>query len=147
MSANNTQVGGGHYRSSTQHWDLLAHYGPAYYIGNATKYLFRWKRKNGLEDLKKARHYLDKLREELMLRNVAAPALRTVPIPHFARFIAENAVDGDEAEIMALLFYFQSDDDLCSAAIQLDKLIERETIRVADCEADRSKKRGKRRAA
>ena len=29
--------------------------------GNAIKYLWRWKRKNGIEDLKKARWYLDRL--------------------------------------------------------------------------------------
>lgn len=33
----------------------------AFYIGNAIKYLWRWKHKNGVEDLEKARNYLDKL--------------------------------------------------------------------------------------
>ena len=32
--------------------------------GNAIKYLWRWKRKNGIEDLKKARWYVDRLIEE-----------------------------------------------------------------------------------
>lgn len=32
--------------------------------GNALKYLMRWKNKNGIEDLKKARWYIDKLIEE-----------------------------------------------------------------------------------
>jgi hypothetical protein len=31
--------------------------------GNAIKYLARWKDKGGIEDLRKARHYLDKLIE------------------------------------------------------------------------------------
>lgn len=35
----------------------------AFCHGNAMKYLFRWKQKNGLEDLKKARWYIDKLIE------------------------------------------------------------------------------------
>lgn len=30
---------------------------------NAVKYLWRWKQKNGVEDLKKARWYIDKLIE------------------------------------------------------------------------------------
>jgi len=30
-------------------------------IGNAIKYLWRWKRKNGVEDLRKAKWYIDKL--------------------------------------------------------------------------------------
>ena len=32
-----------------------------YCVGNIFKYLWRWNKKNGLEDLKKARWYLDKL--------------------------------------------------------------------------------------
>ena len=36
----------------------------AFCIGNAIKYLWRWKHKNGIEDVKKARWYLDKLIEE-----------------------------------------------------------------------------------
>lgn len=35
----------------------------AFCHGNAMKYLFRWKQKNGMEDLKKARWYIDKLIE------------------------------------------------------------------------------------
>lgn len=34
-------------------------------IGNVIKYIWRWKYKNGLEDLKKARWYLDKLINEI----------------------------------------------------------------------------------
>lgn len=33
----------------------------AYYIGNIVKYLSRYKKKNGLEDLKKAQWYLNRL--------------------------------------------------------------------------------------
>ena len=33
----------------------------AFCIGNAIKYLWRWKHKNGIEDVKKARWYLDRL--------------------------------------------------------------------------------------
>lgn len=37
----------------------------AFCIGNAIKYLWRWKHKNGIEDVKKARWYLDRLIKEL----------------------------------------------------------------------------------
>ena len=33
--------------------------------GNIVKYVSRWKRKNGLEDLQKAREYLDRLIERV----------------------------------------------------------------------------------
>lgn len=34
-----------------------------FYTGNATKYLFRWKEKNGVEDLEKAAWYVARLIE------------------------------------------------------------------------------------
>lgn len=39
----------------------------AYATGNVLKYMSRWKKKNGLEDLKKARWYLNHLIEFLEL--------------------------------------------------------------------------------
>lgn len=56
-------VGGNHYRAcgnALQHWDLAAHFGWDYLQGQCIKYLMRWKDKNGLDDLKKAAHYLEK---------------------------------------------------------------------------------------
>src|SRR5882724_10953683 len=60
--ANDRQVGGEHYKDGTkpEHWDLVAMYGWDYFTGQITKYLMRWRKKNGIEDLEKARHYLDK---------------------------------------------------------------------------------------
>lgn len=37
----------------------------AYITGNVIKYMWRWKRKNGAEDLKKARFYLDRLIKQI----------------------------------------------------------------------------------
>lgn len=37
--------------------------------GNVLKYMCRWKRKNGLEDLKKARWYLDRLIKNIEKEN------------------------------------------------------------------------------
>ncbi len=39
--------------------DMDGRYG--YCVGNVLKYMCRWNKKNGLEDLKKARWYLDHL--------------------------------------------------------------------------------------
>ena len=36
-------------------------YTVSFYYGNVLKYLLRWTTKNGLEDLKKARFYLDRM--------------------------------------------------------------------------------------
>lgn len=64
MSANDTQVGGTQYQRKTiQPWDFIVANGLGFLEGNAIKYIARWRDKNGIEDLKKARHYLDKLIE------------------------------------------------------------------------------------
>ena len=63
MSVNDTQIGGSHYQKKIQTWDYIAVNGLGYLEGNVIKYVSRYKEKNGVEDLKKARHYLDKLIE------------------------------------------------------------------------------------
>lgn len=60
MSANKRQVGGRHYKSYIEHWDYVAANDLDYFQGQITKYVARWKLKGGLEDLQKARHFLDK---------------------------------------------------------------------------------------
>lgn len=64
MTANETQVGGTHYKQFTfETWDVIHDWGLGYFDGNAVKYLSRWKHKGGINDLRKARHYIDKLIE------------------------------------------------------------------------------------
>ena len=69
MSANSYQVGGQHYSSkAVQPWEAMqAWMNPEQFAGflrgNAIKYLARCDDKGGLEDLKKAQHYLAKLIE------------------------------------------------------------------------------------
>lgn len=60
MSANNTQVGGNHYSNQYQHWDFICDTGLHYIPANATKYISRWRKKNGIQDLEKAKHYISK---------------------------------------------------------------------------------------
>jgi len=59
---NERQVGGAHYSKfgSLQHWDVVNHFQLDYFLGQITKYVMRWKDKNGVEDLKKAQHFLEK---------------------------------------------------------------------------------------
>jgi hypothetical protein len=62
--ADDTQVGGSHYKDKTiQPWDYIIANDLGYLEGNVVKYISRWKNKNGIEDLKKAQHYLSKLIE------------------------------------------------------------------------------------
>ena len=62
--ANETQVAGSHYKQKAiQPWDYIATNGLGYFEGNVVKYVSRWRDKGGVDDLRKARHYLDKLIE------------------------------------------------------------------------------------
>lgn len=67
MRANEIQVGGDHYRrgGDVQHWDVIDRNGIGYLEGVASKYVCRHREKNGLQDLRKAEHYLMKLLEEV----------------------------------------------------------------------------------
>jgi hypothetical protein len=62
--ANEQQVGGAHYAvKAIQPWDYIIANNLGYLEGNIVKYVSRWKDKGGVEDLKKAQHYLQKLIE------------------------------------------------------------------------------------
>jgi len=62
-NANNKQVAGDHYQSPIQCWDYLIANVIGYLEGTAIKYLSRWKKKGGIDDLKKAIHFIEKLIE------------------------------------------------------------------------------------
>jgi hypothetical protein len=64
IRANEQQVGGEHYAvKAIQPWDFIIANNIGYLEGNIIKYISRWKDKGGVEDLKKAQHYLQKLIE------------------------------------------------------------------------------------
>ena len=50
-----------YYRKKIEVTDFIMEYALSFAEGCIVKYIVRWKVKNGLEDLKKARWYLDKL--------------------------------------------------------------------------------------
>lgn len=61
---NQVQIGGTHYKDKLiQPWDFIIRNNIGFMEGNAIKYLVRWREKGGVDDLKKARHYIDKLIE------------------------------------------------------------------------------------
>ena len=59
-----TQVGGSHYKGfKIQPVEFIHQNGIGYMAGNVIKYVSRYQEKNGIEDLKKAQHYIDILIE------------------------------------------------------------------------------------
>lgn len=66
MTANEVQHGGTHYKQfAIQPWDFILSNNLGYLEGSAIKYISRWKFKGGVEDIKKAIHFLQKLVEHL----------------------------------------------------------------------------------
>jgi len=62
--ANAKQYGGNHYKNKKiEPWDYITANNIGYLDGTAIKYLSRWKEKNGIEDLRKAIHFIEKLIE------------------------------------------------------------------------------------
>ena len=65
------QVGGSHYKDKRiTPWEIIDLLELDFYEGNALKYLLRYKEKDGVNDLRKLKHYIDKLiiQHELRLR-------------------------------------------------------------------------------
>ena len=59
-----TQVGGDHYKDlPIQPVEYIHANALGYFEGNVVKYVSRWRKKNGIADLEKAKHYIELLIE------------------------------------------------------------------------------------
>lgn len=71
LNPNERQVGGDHYRTEYQHWDLMGDLiGADYFVAQITRYLTRWRKKEGVRDVEKALHYFEKLRSLIDNRTI-----------------------------------------------------------------------------
>lgn len=62
MSALDKQVGGEHYKDMfIQPVQYIHANALGYFEGNVIKYVSRWRKKNGVADLEKAKHYIELL--------------------------------------------------------------------------------------
>lgn len=90
--ANGRQVGGSHYAAPIQHWDYVAANDLDYFQGQITKYVVRWRKKGGIQDLEKARHFLDKYVE--LAKNAKAAEDQELHSAVFDR-VRERAAERD----------------------------------------------------
>jgi hypothetical protein len=84
--ANDVQHGGNHYKQfkGFEPWDVITAWDLGYLEGTALKYIARWKHKNGVEDLKKAVHFLQKKIEVEEAKNLPRPgAWVNIPMPDY----------------------------------------------------------------
>lgn len=124
--ANDIQVGGNHYASEYQHWDWAINVGMGYLESAATKYVLRWRKKNGKEDLGKARHYVQKLIEvapvELIRRQYGRPYKEYIQI-ETDRFVHINKISDNEKDICYLLSEWENTDQLRTVMQIIDRMI------------------------
>lgn len=123
---NSRQVAGQHYRDvnpAYQHWDLVAEYDLDYFMGQVTKYVARWRKKNGLQDLEKAQHYLQKLQRiyDVNPRRwcVRQPA---VPTHNFYEFCRVQGLSRDETLAMEMCLTFTGPDALERLQLLLQRI-------------------------
>lgn len=84
MEVNDIQIGGNHYKIEYQHWDFVCDTNLHYLLGCATKYIARYEEKNGVEDLRKAIHYISKAEfEDIWPENI------NINITHVMRFVEQ----------------------------------------------------------
>jgi len=63
-ATNSRQVGGVHYKNvAIQHWDFVIANEIPYMEAQVIRYILRWRKKGGTEDLRKAIHFIEKMIE------------------------------------------------------------------------------------
>jgi hypothetical protein len=107
MGANEKQVGGSHYKDTAiQPWDYITSNGLGFLEGCIVKYVSRYKDKGGIEDLKKAQHFLEKLIEvttnehnansvsaiDKLRSDVASPTVVSKPVDYTGWTFAVNGI-------------------------------------------------------
>lgn len=120
---NDTQVGGVHYKKATfQPWDWEL-YGVGGWQQSIVKYVVRYKDKNGLQDLKKALHYLEKLRFHAASGEVENnnPHMRLSLI---YRFLEENQCDVHQREAIKFTLLWRDVTDINNAVVYVRALME-----------------------
>lgn len=133
--ANRRQVGGNHYgalQPSYQHWDLAADTGMGYFEGQITKYVARWRRKNGVQDLEKALHYAEKLLELIRVNRYPLRLIGTTPknpTDFLHRFVIEQQLTPMEETVFELCIFHALIEDV-------EKLVHTIQIMITACKAN-----------
>lgn len=130
MNANLRQVGGMHYHSEYQHWDLCLKVGLNYFEAAATKYVARWRAKNGVTDLQKALHYAQKLQEEAHVALLLQGQRFTMSFvsSEVNKFCSINKLEGAEKAIILLLATWQTSEQLSDVQDFIIRLLEEEGV-------------------
>jgi len=131
--ANDRQVAGTHYtkQGAIQHWDVMALLRADYFQGQVTKYISRWKDKNGTEDLRKAQHFLEKYIEHITTVDwkQCVTVTRIMPLKDFQIGVQALTAFTDkypktEQQIMMNVMLWKQPIELISAAKDLEEYVD-----------------------
>lgn len=118
------QEGGDHYQADYQHWDWVVDIRMGYLEGNATKYVSRWQKKGGVQDLNKAMTYVDKLIANYdKVVNLSLQFSQKVRGELCDRFIASAKLGSLEADFCLRMADWSTMNDLLMAKSVLNGLI------------------------
>lgn len=140
-NANERQVGGSHYGlRKYQHWDFtIKHLDNRYLEGAVTKYLLRWRDKDGLRDLEKCEHFIEKLIESVNSGLVVPMANASLKLPAVVEFCDVVGVPvGRERDAMLFVCTWRSLRDLNAARSLVGAVAADERQRLRDLEATKA---------
>lgn len=123
VTVKDIQVGGTHYKDmAIQPIEYITKNNLGYCEGNVIKYVSRWKNKNGVEDLLKARHYIDLLIDEVTSgKEVEHTHSYTDGVSLVNTQLKEHGITSDDNKTAPLPYWF-----LCKPyGSWLDKALER----------------------
>lgn len=118
------QVGGNHYEADYQHWDWAPETGLPYLEGCATKYLDRWRKKDGKIGLEKAISYLEKIAAHGV--TVCPPAGERKMYSSWKRekYLESRSIPEQDAAIIRLIDMWTTHADIHSAIVLIRNLID-----------------------
>ena len=120
--ANQTQVGGTHYKNPFQHWDLCHELDLGYFEGQISKYITRHRFKKGKEDADKALHFCMKL-IELVATGGRMPRHRMVSFARMTQYAEANHLLPIEYACINSVCNWQFLEDLHMLQARIERLI------------------------
>ena len=125
MDVNKEQIGGTHYKTKYEHWDYVLDVGLDYFGGQLTRYVSRWRKKDGVQDLRKALHYINKMIAVYdRLPKVARDAAEYIEVRRKTQEFAEaNGLTDVERAICITVALWEELNDLEGVRETLERMI------------------------
>lgn len=127
LKASERQVGGEHYKANggVDHWTYCVETNVPNLEYAATKYISRWRKKNGLQDLQKAQHYIERRIEAILgFKGIVRGARRNDDM--FKAFCEDNDLTYEERLLCDTVMHWRRGDELVCALEKLKSFVEQQ---------------------